>query len=293
MSDVTFFDRKRLTEIGLRNSDIVEFIDNRIRIGNLSVVENFARLAAELTPTGRKRLEEVVAERADSDDDRSLHKQLNHLNLEISPSPPMLTELDYELTISFHRQIDDEIYTAKEEFTLRGPNHFQLFDISLRHLIHTTVRGSDGEIVAERILSPSTARELDSTPQSVGEWVATPRLQEKETAKFDGRTLFVRLNLDTLRDRSKDVPIEVASTRFERSGRYQIVGVPDFRFDGYTLSVALVRNEDSDRIAQLLGTSGNLTVSSKQSDGCGRWLDPILLWAFSLTIHRIYQSMTF
>lgn len=128
----------------------------------------------------------------------------------------------------------------------------------IEHRLWTEIPGEILSEIAGRDLF-GTNTNFDGIPQGATSlknfvsWVVTSRLTKGEAWVSHGKEINARLNMGPAA-LPKPAPFEgPAQTSFERAGRFQVLGRPDFRFDGFQLSYCPI---SKDGFAGLLGGSG-------------------------------------
>lgn len=265
MSKFTFLDRATLEKIGLSSEDIETFIETRVRIGRINTPQDIDNVGAELTPSGQQKWKDFVNAASSDDAVSPSRRQLNLVDLTLKPSLPMLSEKDYFVNFSFHRQIEKELFFIKEPFSMRGPNRYTLYDLSFDHLIHIQIHDENETVIYERVLTPIPHIEEGSVTRIV--WHATPPIGNGERIMREGdAAIFVTLLLDTQVKPDAGTTVTVPNTRFERQGRFQVVGTPRFRFDGYGMSVGLVTETTLLHLKGVLDTADGTVAAILQVD---------------------------
>lgn len=256
MADITFLTRHDLTQLGLDADDIAKLIDLRVRHGALTSPKMIERLSRTLSASGANALKTAMRDQSRVE----AQKPLPRVILTLVPNPPMRSEPGMTLTIRLRRQIDDEDFEASGPFTLGGETRLPIMDVNLAHLITYQVKTAAGEVVAERVLAPVERRgELRGTV-----WVATPPLVTGETVGFNSvksELLTARLLIDTLRPAAPPPKPTKPAPLFERSGKFVVIGQPNFGFTGYALSAALATPALLAAIADALDTTGGSTAA--------------------------------
>ncbi|PLK50262.1 hypothetical protein C0V76_00040 [Uliginosibacterium sp. TH139] len=253
MVDITFLKRNELAKLGFDAADSAKLIDLRVRFGTLVSSDMIERLTNTLSANGVKALKAAMRDPSPV----RAQEPLPSLILTLIPNPPMRSAPGMTLTIRLRRHVDDEDFEAPIPFTLGGETRLPIMDVNLAHLISYQVKTAVGEIVAERVLAPVESRgELRGTA-----WVATPPLVEGETAVVKSGVLTARLFVDTLRPAATPPKPATPAPLFARSGKFVVIGQPNFGFTGYALSAALATPALLSAIADTLDTSGGNTAA--------------------------------
>jgi outer membrane protein OmpA-like peptidoglycan-associated protein len=284
MPQVSFLRRADLANIGLSDDDTEAFIEARARHGFDGPEKLLARINTALSAAGREKFKTFI-ETAPTNTTISPTdgptagggQRLNAMALDMFPLPPMLSNKAYHILISFHRQVEPELFHTKEPFTLSGPNVYQYQDVSFMHLVHLQIRDDDDAVIYERVLFPVRMPALSNSDGA--QWQASPALGNNEILRIgkDVTRLNASLVVDTRRRADQPEAKPVPNTRFERRGRFQMIGDPQFRFDGYAMSVALLARAGVERLTGVLDTADGASAASLQ--GANR--DPLMLATLS------------
>ncbi len=246
MNSANFLTRENLERDGLGASDLEAFNRLRTRKGELTV-QDFVEPPEGMSVEGAETLFSLFRE-SSSDIDR----QLSHLFVAFRPSPPVADQGLARVAISYHSDIDRDFRTFETGITLRGASQVQLWDISHRHVISIEVTSSDGKVLLERTAIPLLDEQDVGEERLNGGWTISPPPGENEGWGPDGVGLYSRFDFPT-RGRRTVGTIDPAPSRIHRTGRFQVMGQPQFRFDPYTFAVAFASPETLASLSSILG----------------------------------------
>lgn len=236
MASLSLLTQNELSTIGLSSADRSAFIAARVQLGALDSVTAVEQIAKALSPAGAKAFKAFA--RNPGMVTTQPTPSLNRVALNLKPSPPMVSEPGMRVVIRFRRQVDAEDFELPpQSFTLSGPNLILFSDVSFEHLIHYRILTATGEMVTERVLTPT--REQHGELVSLT-WSATPpHNPARETLRSLSHVFEAELEVNTVRPSAVSPAPPTPTPVFERNGRFIVIGKPDFGFAGYTLSVAL------------------------------------------------------
>ncbi|SIS17018.1 hypothetical protein SAMN05421666_2166 [Roseovarius nanhaiticus] len=228
MHSLNFATKEELARAGLAPPDIDIFNELRTRHGELTSA------MFETPPDGMSERGALILLEMFSGGD-AVDARMTRLALTLSPAPPIPSRETATLTLSYNSDIDREFRTLAFDITLRGPSDLNVYDISHDHIIEAEVQTEDGNTLMSRTAMRDPAN-LDSDGL-MASWTLSPGLRPGERWDQDGAEIYARLQIET-RERRVAEPVDAGPpTRIHRSGRYQVLGQPQFRFDGYTLAI--------------------------------------------------------
>lgn len=267
MSTLTFLNSSELAAIGLSAADRAAFVEARIRFGALGSAQAIDRVTKALSPNGAKAFSAYV--KAQGPVATLAPSPLNSLHLVLVPTPPMYAQPGMRLVVGFRRQTESADFEETLPFTLGGVSDMEYHDVNLDHLIFLRVLTTSGDVVAERVLRPLREQHGELVAAT---WSAIPPMGPNETLRAKSGALEARLAINTLRPAAVPAKPAAALPRFERNGRFVVIGQPDFGFGGYALSVALATPALLTAVeATLVTAKGTLAAQVRFSAGDARF----------------------
>jgi len=259
MSTLSWLTRSELMEIGLSTEDIEAFITLRTHHGPIER-ETLEREDNAMSKAAMKRLLKHL-----NTSDNTHFDTFPRLSLTLEPYPPIISVGVHKLVINYHSAIDDELRTATLTTHLRGPSKHNIYDISQKHIIELTVVNDDGGVISKRTLTPTVNVPADTgdntnsisntltSDVSQRTWVAEPSLKLHEFVSDDGNETYSLLLAETYTPVAITAFNAILPKHMLRTGRFKVIGKPDFRFDNTDLSVALVTEDIIEALTEPLG----------------------------------------
>lgn len=187
------------------------------------------------------------------------HERLNELDIAIHPMPMITSALNFNIVFTFNLQSEGTIYKHILPFSLRGPNKYNIFDISYDHIIEIEIF-QDKELLHSRILRPLHNEVTKALSYEVSE------LSESEFVLPDNLTIFAKLFISTNKKGDNITLSSIKELRFQKSGQFITVTNPDQRFDGYNLSYGLIKSSNVDSVKRILSSNPNLITQATSLD---------------------------